>query len=219
MHQKLDVEGFWVFLSLSKIGLILYCHLRRFAEPPDSALDDLDLIAFGDLDLETDLDLDADLDLATGDAEPHDDPLLLGAGDPWLARDPDLEREFLSDPLDLDLDLDIDLDLDLEKDCDADFDCDLDLDLDLDKARPAELAWLGLLDEDLPLLLDPKFSSSSDEESIFIVLQRSNTAISGCCLHVCFTDKQQQRQQSSGLGMLLLLSPMSLPSTAMPPLP
>ena len=187
------------------------CHLRRFAEPPDSALDDLDLVAFGDLDLET------DLDLAAGEAEPHDDPLLLGAGDPWLARDPDLEREFLSDPLDLDLDLDIDLDLDLEKDCDADFDCDLDL--DLDKARPAELAWLGLLDEDLPLLLDPKFSSSSDEESIFIVLQRSNTAISGCCLHVCFTDKQQQRQQSSGLGMLLLLSPMSLPSTAIPPTP
>ena len=147
------------------------CHLRRFAEPPDSALDDIDLVAFGDLDLE------ADLDLAAGEAEPHDDPLLLGAGgDPWLARDPDLEREFLSDPfdldldIDLDLDLDIDLDLDLEKDRDADLNCDLDL--DLDKARSAELALLELLDL---ILLDPKFSSSSDEDSICISLQGSNT--------------------------------------------
>jgi len=112
----------------------------------ESTLDDLDLLGFGDLDLEL------DLDLAAGDVEPCldescDDLLLLWSGDPGLAGDlglagdPDSDREFLWLPhsldfdLGLDVDLERDLDFDLETDLDADLDIDLDIDLDTDPGR------------------------------------------------------------------------------------
>merc|ERR1719264_2509071 len=107
----------------------------------DSALDDLDLVAFGDIDL--------NLDLAAGDVEPcldesRDDLLLIWVGDLGLAGEPEIEREFLGLPHSLDFDLcpDIDLDFDLEIDLDADLDIDLEGDLDTES---------GTLDLDLDL--------------------------------------------------------------------
>ena len=100
----------------------------------DSTLDDLDLLGFGDLDL----------DLAAGDVEPcldesREDLLLLWSGDPGLAGEPDIEREFLPHSLDFDLCLDVDLerdlDFDLETDLDADLDIDLEGDLDTEPGR------------------------------------------------------------------------------------
>ena len=105
---------------------------------PDSALDDLDLVAFSDIDF--------NLDLAAGDVEPcldesRDDLLLIWVGDPGLAGDPELEREFLGLPHSLDFDLEKDLDFDLDADLDIDREGDLepgklDLDLDLDIVKP-----------------------------------------------------------------------------------
>ena len=108
----------------------------------DSTLDDLDLLGFGDVDP----DLDLDLDLAAGDVEPCldeslEDLLLLWAGDPGLAGEPDIDREFLWLPhsldfdLGLDVDLERDLDFDLETDLDADLDIDLEGDLDTEPGR------------------------------------------------------------------------------------
>ena len=121
--------------NVLETGSLAQDHLLGAA---DSALDDLDLVAVGDIDL--------NLDLAAGDVEPcldesPDDLLLIWVGDLGLAGEPEIEREFLGLPhsLDFDLcpdiDLERDLDFDLEIDLDADLDIDLEGDLDTESGR------------------------------------------------------------------------------------
>ena len=119
---------------------MIHWHLLGAA---DSALDDLDLLALGDLDL----------DLAVGDVEPcldesRDDLLLIRAGDPGLASDPEIEREFLGLPHSLDFDLCLDIDLERDLDFDLEIDLERDLDIDLEGDLDTEP---GRLDLDLDL--------------------------------------------------------------------
>ena len=111
----------------------------------DSALDDLDLVAVGDIDL--------NLDLAAGDVEPcldesPDDLLLIWVGDLGLAGEPEIEREFLGLPHSLDFDLCPDIDLERDLDFDLEIDLDADLDIDLEGDLDTEP---GTLDLDLDL--------------------------------------------------------------------
>merc|ERR1719264_1823922 len=125
----------------------------------DSALDDLDLVAAGDIDL--------NLDLAAGDVEPcldesRGDLLLIWVGDLGLVGEPEIEREFLGLPHSLDFDLCPDIDLERDLDFDLEIDLDADLDIDLEGDLDTESGTLDL-DLDLDIVkarcLDAPFST------------------------------------------------------------